>query len=121
MRTEFRTLIRTGKLHQLEAADLALVEAGIPHNLQEECVSGMRTAMPIDPSPAPGTWWTILVPSEHIIDAQGVIGQLPFDFTTNPDVWDCAPSPRNKKILSVGIWLAIATILLLIIAALTRA
>ena len=121
MRTEFQTLIRTGKVQQLLAADIALTEAGIPHNLQEECVSGVRTAMPVDPSPAPGTWWAILVPVEFVEDAQGVLRQLPFVFTTNPDVWDCEPSPRGKMIITVAIWAAIAAIIFLVVTALIRA
>lgn len=122
MRTEFQTLIRTGKLHQLQAADLALTDAGIPHNLQEESVTGMCTAMPVDPSPFPGTWWAIRVPVNCVNDAQDVIAHLPFNFTTAPDVWDCNPSPRGKRIVSIFIWLAIAAIAIMFVAAaLTRA
>ncbi len=120
MRTEFRVLLRTGKLHQLEAAELALKQAALPHNLQEESVSGMVTAMPIDPSPAPGTWWTILVPTEYFDKAGEVIAQLPFSYTTEPDVWDCAPSPRGKRLISIAIWVAIMAIVATAIAVLMR-
>jgi hypothetical protein len=121
MNTEFRVLLRTGKLYQLDAADLALKDAGLPHNLQEESVSGLRAAMPIDPSPAPGTWWTILVPADRFDEASEVISSLPYKFTTEPDVWDCSPSPRGKKILTIVAWAAIISIVVAIISALTRA
>lgn len=121
MSTEFRVLLRTGKLYQLDAADLALKDAGLPHNLQEESVSGIRTAMPIDPSPAPGTWWTILVPADRFDEASEVISGLPYNFTTNPDVWDCSPSPRGKKIITIAAWAALFLIVVAIVSALTRA
>lgn len=76
--------------------------------------------MPVDPSPAPGTWWAILVPIEFVEDAQGVLRQLPFVFTTNPDVWDCEPSPRGKKIITVAIWASIAAIVFFFVTALIR-
>lgn len=109
-----------GKLYQLEAAELALKDAGLAHYLQEESVSGMRTAMPIDPSPWPGTWWTILVPAERFDDASEVISGLPYTFTTKPDVWDCSPSPRGRKKITVAIWISLFFILVAIIAALGR-
>lgn len=115
MKTQFEILLRSGKLHAFETADLALTEAGIPHNLQEETASGMRTAMPIDPSPGPGVWWVILVPDNCLSDAQDVIAKLPFDYTTNPDVWDCEPSPRGKKIIQIGAWISIGAIVLIFI------
>jgi len=121
MSTEFRPLLRTGKLYQLDAADLALRDAGLPHYLQEESVSGMRTAMPVDPSPAPGTWWTILIPADRFDEASRVISDLPFSFTTEPDVWDCSPSPCGRRIITIAAWVALALILLAIIGALIRA
>ena len=121
MRTEFRVLLRTGKLYQLGAADLALRNAGLPYNLQEESVSGIRTAMPVDPSPAPGTWWTIIVPSDRFEEASEVISGLPYDFTTAPDVWDCSHSPRAKKIITIAAWASLILIAVAVISALTRA
>lgn len=121
MRTEFQTLIRTGKLYQLETADLVLTEARIPHDLQEESVSGLITAMPVDPSPGPGTWWTIRVPIEHLSAAEEAIQKLPFQLTTNPGVWDCSPSARGKLIISIGIWVVIAITVVVFILTLTQA
>lgn len=120
MTTKFETLIRTGRLHQLESADSALDEAGIPHYLQEECVSGLITAMPVDPSPAPGTWWSILVPSDHLNTAKEVVRMLPFDFTTEPEIWDCSPSPRGRLVVSLGIWIVIAGMVAMAILAMMK-
>lgn len=116
MRPQFETLLRSGKLHQFQMAELALTRAGIPHNLQEESVSGFVAAMPIDPSPEPGTWWAILVPTDPLEAAQEVIAELPFEFTTTPSVWDCSPSPRGRKILPIMIWLHIAFFIVMCIA-----
>jgi len=107
MTTKFKILLRTGKLHQLEAAKSALTEAGLPYKVEEERVTGLRIAMTIEAFPALRTWWAILVPDEHLDKAKETISQLPFQYTTKPDVWDCSPSPRGKKILVIGIWLYI--------------
>lgn len=111
----FRILIRTGQLHQLEMAQLALRESGIPHYLQEEDISGMIVAMPIDPSPAPGVWWSILVPEDKLPFAEEIIESLPFTFTKEPDFWDCNPTSRVKRYLVIGAWVSLAVIVISIL------
>jgi len=89
--------MKSGQLYQADMADLALTAASIPHFLREETSSGLRLAMPLSPTMGPGNWWVILVPKEHANDALKVLNTLPFEITTNPDVWDCQSSELGRK------------------------
>jgi len=93
--------MRTGQLYRLDMADAALIEANVPHFTREESVSGLREAMPAAPSMAPGTWWAILVPEESAAEAREILSALPFEITTNPDVWDCQPPGRNRQVWQI--------------------
>lgn len=101
MNTAFEVILRTGKLHWHDAADLALTEAGIPHYSQQESVSGVIEAMGIDPSPAPGVWWSILVPADTAEKAKRVVQSLPYDYSLDPEIWDCSPSKRGRRLIVI--------------------
>ena len=95
--SELIQIMRTGQLYKLDMADAALKDAQVPHFTREETASGMRVAMPAAPSMGPGIWWAILVPEERAEEARSILSELPFEITTAPDVWDCLPEGRNRK------------------------
>src|SRR5947209_2611185 len=100
-RLEMIQVMRTGQLYKVDMADAALKEAQVPHFLREETASGMRVAMPAAPSMGPGIWWAILVPQERADEARNILSELPFEITTTPDVWDCQPPGRNRRLWQI--------------------
>ena len=96
--SELIQVMRTGQLYKLDMADAALRDARVPHFTREETASGLRVAMPAAPSMGPGTWWAILVPEECAEDARHILSDLPFVITTTPDVWECLPEGRKRKL-----------------------
>jgi hypothetical protein len=108
--SELIQIMRTGQLYKLDMADAVLKEAQLPHFTREESVSGMREAMPVAPSMAPGVWWAILVPEECAEDARHILSELPFEITTNPDVWDSQPDGASGRF---GVWYRVFAVLML--------
>jgi hypothetical protein len=108
--SELIQIMRTGHLYKLDMADAALKEAQVPHFTREDTASGMRVAMPAAPSMGPGVWWAILVPEDCADDARKILSELPFDVTTNPDVWDSQPAGASGRF---GVWYRVFAILML--------
>jgi len=95
-KTEFTPILRTGRIICFDWVCGALDDAGIPYQCREESSGGLQFAMPAAPSAAPGTWWTVLVPSVQRPQAQEVLAVMPFDPSMTPDVWDFQPKPSGK-------------------------
>jgi hypothetical protein len=69
---KFVCVLKTGKLFEHDLASNALTEHGIPFHKQLETSSGLRLAMPFQPSMGPGTWYNILVQYRN----PGPLGQV---------------------------------------------
>jgi len=103
-------------------ASEALKEKNIPFYRQSESSSGIRTAMPAQPTMGPGTWYSILVPEIAVEDAKAILAELPFEVGTNPDIWHFGPDEKVKKgwkiygyfILAITILLAIAYVIMVL-------
>ncbi len=88
-------------------------EKGIPFYNEMEYSSGLRLAMPFQPSMGPGTFYSILVPKPFVETAKQTLEELPFKVTTTPDSWHFVPSDKIKRIWKVGIRIYLTMILLL--------
>jgi hypothetical protein len=96
-KTKHVIVFKTGKLYELDMATEALKENNIPFYRQSESSSGLRTAMPAQPTMGPGTWYSILVPEIAVEDAKAILAELPFEIGTNPDIWHFRPDEKVKK------------------------
>lgn len=105
------TVLRTGKLFALDMAVDLLTKESIPHFTHEENFGGLRVALPASPSSGPGVWFVIKVPSQEAERAKHLLSTLPFEITTNPDIWD---STQGEKPLVK--WLQIALLLIFIVS-----
>lgn len=85
------TVFVTGKLIEFEMARDVLNQSGIPFQTQEERSMGLKLAMPVAPTPGPGTFWSLLVPEKAVADANRALAELPFPITTTPGSWDFLP------------------------------
>jgi len=94
--TSFVVLFRTGQIVHFDWVCNALEEAGVPFQRQEETSGGIRTAMPLSPSPFPGTWWNVRVPESLAREAQQIMDDLPFEKSSTPGVWSFGPTPSVK-------------------------
>src|SRR6516162_3711149 len=108
----FVTIFTTGDLVKFNMAVDALEQAGIPHQKQEETATGLRLAMPVAPTPGPGNFWSVLVPSAIIGDARRVLSELPFEVATNPEVWDFNKGPQVKQAFKLYAWIILIGIAL---------
>lgn len=121
-KTKHVIVFKTGKLYELDMASEALKEKNIPFYRQSESSSGIRTAMPAQPTMGPGTWYSILVPEIAVEDAKAILAELPFEVGTNPDIWHFGPDEKVKKgwkiygyfILAITILLAIAYVIMVL-------
>jgi hypothetical protein len=95
--TNFVCVLKTGKLFELDIASNALKERDIPFYKQLETSSGLRLAMPFQPSMGPGTWCNILVHPEFADEARRILKNLPIDSSNDPDVWHFRQNKRIKK------------------------
>ena len=102
--TNFVCVLKTGKLFEHDIASNALKERKIPFYKQLETSSGLRLAMPFQPSMGPGTWYNILVHPEYADEARTIINDLPIDSSNDPDVWHFGPNIRIKKAWKIFIW-----------------
>jgi hypothetical protein len=90
------TVFVTGRIIEYDMAVDVLKQARIPFQSQEETGTGMKLAMPVAPTPGPGTFWSLLVPEKALADARQALSQLPFPITTNPGPWDFLP-PQGRE------------------------
>jgi hypothetical protein len=91
------TVFVTGKLIQFDMAVDALKQASIPFQSRVETGTGMKLAMPVAPTPGPGTFWSILVPEKALAGARAVLSELPFPITTSPGPWDFLPPAMSEE------------------------
>ena len=108
--SNFRVILKTGKLHEIDMAANALEEEGIPFMRRQASSGGMVVAMPIAPTPGPGVWWDLLVPEVACEDAKAVLSQLPMEMQTDPDIWDFAPTDSQRKGWKVYAFIVVAII-----------
>ena len=57
----------------------ALESAGLHPFTREETFAGLKLALPVMPTAQPGIQFVLLVPSDEVTRARGVIAELPFD------------------------------------------
>ena len=115
-KTSFLCVLRTGKLHEHTLAVNVLKENNVPFHMELETSTGLRLAMPFQPSMAPGTFYSILVPEDVASSARNILNALPIDATTEPDVWHFGASEGIKKVVRVFVWAILGGSLLLLIA-----
>ncbi len=96
-KTKHIVVFETGRLFEIDMVRNAMKEAGIPHFTQQQMSSGLKVAMPAAPAPGPGTWWNLLVPSNHVEHAKEILSQLPLGPKTGVGVWDFGPKTRKIK------------------------
>jgi hypothetical protein len=106
-RNEFICLFKTGKLYELDMVGDALQKQRIPFFKQVETSSGLRFAMPFQPSMGPGTWYVILVPENAFGDAKKILEDLPIEVSTNPDIWHFGTSDRVKSGWRFYVWIVL--------------
>jgi hypothetical protein len=115
-------VLKTGHLYEHDMAVVALKKQGIPFYNETESSRGLRQAMPLQPSVGPGTFYSILVPSKFVETAKQILEELPFEITTNPDVWDFLPDKHKKlkKYWKVYAWICVIILLFSLIQALVE-
>ncbi len=102
---DFSCVLKTGRLYEHDMAVNTFKEKGIPFYNEMEYSSGLRLAMPFQPSMGPGTFYSILVPKPFVETAKQTLEELPFEVTTTPDIWDFAPNDKIKRIWKIGVWI----------------
>ena len=80
----YTCVLKTGRLHGHDMAANALTENGIPFFKQEESVSGLKLAMPFQPSMGLGTHFNILLPERFLEEAKTILENLPIVLTRIP-------------------------------------
>ena len=113
-------VLKTGKLFEHDIAANALSENGIPFYKQLETSSGLRLALPFQPSMGPGTWYNFLVHPKHADEAREILKELPIDLSTDPDIWHFGPNKKIKKAWKIFIWLVLAVGFLFLISGLIQ-
>ena len=93
-------VFRTGQLIHFEMVENALKAEGIPFYRREISSSGAEYAMSMAPTPGPGTFWCIKVPTPAAEHARQIISELPVAEFDN-DIWSFGPTPRGKKIFRI--------------------
>ena len=113
-------ILKTGKLFEHDIAANALSENGIPFYKQLETSSGLRLAMPFQPSMGPGTWYNILVHPKYADETREILNELPINLSTDPDIWHFRPNKSIKKAWKILIWLGLALGFLFLILGLIK-
>ncbi|MCJ7546425.1 MAG: hypothetical protein MUP30_06315 [Deltaproteobacteria bacterium] len=108
-------IFKTGKLYELDMASHLLSGKGIPFYRESENSGGLRLAMPFQPVMGPGQWYSILVHKDNAAKAKDELNNLPFEITTNPDIWHFGPSEAVKKFWRMGTWVYLLIGFLLLI------
>ena len=98
------TVFKTGKLHEFDMAANVLIDEGIPFFKETESSSGLRLAMPFQPAMGPGIWYSILVPDPLIEQARSLLSNLPFEISTDPEIWHFGSSEKQKRWWKIFAW-----------------
>jgi hypothetical protein len=114
--SKYTCVLKTGRLHEHDMAANALSEHGIPYFKQEESVSGLKLAMPFQPSMGPGTYFNIMVPDQFIEEAKSILENLPIDLTTNPDLFHFGAGDTAKKRWRIVAWFFLVLNLVFLVA-----
>jgi len=109
------SVFSTGKLWEIDMARDALKQAGIPHFVREENLSGLRTAFPAAPAPGVGVTWCLMVPESIVEDAMQILNELSIDINKQPGFWDFTSDPRSIKGFKIFIWISLLIIVFFII------
>ena len=117
----FGAVLTTGKPMEIDMAVEALKQAGIPYQTQEETATGLRLAMPVMPTPGPGTFFSVLVPGGAVAQAQQALSAMPFEIKTNPGIWDFGPQPAAKRGLKIYAILVVVAVVVLFVYQALRA
>ena len=104
------SIFRTGLLWEIDMVREKLKEAGIPHFVQEETLSGLRTAFPAAPAPGVGITWSLLVPEAIVDKSKKLLKQLPIDLDKNPGFWDFTTKKSVIKGYKIYIWISLILI-----------
>ncbi|MFH1148816.1 MAG: hypothetical protein V1736_14085 [Pseudomonadota bacterium] len=110
MRRKPILVFKTAKPDELEMAENALKEKGIPFFKQQESSSGVRLAMTFQPFMGSGNWFLIFVPRKVAGDAKSALAKLPIKTGKYSITWD-SPIPGRMSIWSLSV--AVALILAL--------
>ena len=105
----FVCILKTGKLYEHDMAANALQENNIPFYKENESSSGLRFAMPFQPSMGPREFYSILVPEQRVDDAKRILRNLPIEITTKLDIWYYGESEKSKKHWKIYVWFALGT------------
>jgi homoserine kinase len=111
--------------------DLVALAAGIeghPDNVAPAVLGGLVVCASDDDgrlvvrriNPATASRPLILVPSDRSDEAQEILSGLPFEVTTDPEVWHCEPSPRGKRMIQIAIGVILVVWLVMILASLLQ-
>lgn len=99
---ERKVIFRTGKSWELIMVTNLLREREIPFSENEENPPDAAT---------PTTFWTVLVPEEHVKQAKKALSELPININRNAsDIWDSGEdeeTKRNWKLYALGSIIAI--------------
>lgn len=114
-KTDHEVVLRTGKIHEFDMAKSILSKREIPFIAQQEGVSGLKVAAPVTSAPAPGQWWSILVPIIAVHDAKIALSELPFEIETNPDIWHIGTAEKAKKAWRIYVWIVLAVFCLFLV------
>ena len=93
----------------------ALAEKKIPFYRESVSSSGLRFAMPFQPSMGPGTWFAIIVPEVAVNEARNVLEGLPFEISNKPDIWHFGASQKARSRWRIYAWITLIITLLLLI------
>ena len=120
-KTKHVIVFKTGKLYELDIATEALKQKRIPFYRELESSSGIRMAMPAQPTMGPGTWYSILVPEIAVDEVNAILAELPFEISTNPDIWHFGPDKNVKKGWKIyGYFILAISIVMLILYVITQ-
>ena len=98
-------IFRTGILWEIDMAREKLKEAEIPHFVQEETLSGIRTAFLATPASGVGITWKLMVPEIAVNEAKEILEQLPIDLNKNPGFWDFTTNKNVIKGTKIYAWI----------------
>ncbi len=90
------TILKTGRIYNLEIACDALKKAGVPFVKQEENYTGLKTGY-VQPTMGPGNYFNLLVAPSQKETAIIILSELPIDLTTEPNLWHYGADEKSKN------------------------
>jgi hypothetical protein len=107
----FVAVLTTGKPMAIDMAVEILKRYGIPYQTRVETSTGLKLALPVMPTPEPGSFFSVLVQGKAVEQAQQVLSALPFEIATNPGAWDFGPRPAVKRSLKVLVVVVVVAVI----------